>query len=193
MLQTMTRWRHQKVFKSRKTIKLTCSFQHTCSVWPLLPACQFIINNFRKGAYTDAFTTEWRAEIGAWQCYQWIADVCKEAGILGLNFQSNMSFWNVEKLTVVSHLCRIPEHHTVELTGHVSQLHSLWGNRKEPAHCLLVLWSRTSILLEHFLKLGFLSRKLQKRFWTRKCAFGEWRREGNVPTWVRCFFHFFFH
>lgn len=37
-------------FKSRKTIKLTCSFQQTYSIWPMLLACHFRINSFRKAA-----------------------------------------------------------------------------------------------------------------------------------------------
>ena len=43
---------------------------------------------FQEGSYTNEFTTEWRAEMRAWPCYQWTADVCRTAGICILNFQS---------------------------------------------------------------------------------------------------------
>ena len=78
--------------------------------WTYASGMSFQSKQLQKGSYTDAFTTEWRAEISTWQRYQCRADVCRGAGIRGLNAQSGTIHWNAEKLTVASHLCRIPEY-----------------------------------------------------------------------------------
>lgn len=96
-------------FKNRKTTKLTCSFQQTYSIWPMLPACNFLNKQLQKGSYTDVFTTAWRAEIST------NGAINKEqmfAGGLGSEvwIPSDMIFWNAEQPTVVSDLCRIPEY-----------------------------------------------------------------------------------
>lgn len=76
----------RKLTQEQKTTKLACSFQLTYCIWPMLPACHFEI--LQKGKlHTHAFTTEGRAEISPWRCYQGRAEVCGGAGSCGLNSQ----------------------------------------------------------------------------------------------------------
>ena len=138
-------------FKSRKTIKLTCSFQQTYSIWPMLLACHFRINSFRKAATQ---TNSQQSEELQWEPDRVINEQQMFAGQLGSAIWISRIHELLECIFLKSLLLsvtsvRIPEHHTTELFGCENQLCSLWGKSEEQAHCLLVLlpvfWSYQKI------------------------------------------------
>ena len=182
-------------FKSRKTIKLTCSFQQTYSIWPMLLACHFRINSFRKAA--TQMNSQQSEEL-KWEPDRVINEQQMFAGQLGsaIWIPEYMSLWNVFKKKKKAYCCQSPLLESPNTTPQnylAVRTNSIpYEGKVSNKHIAFLSCYLCFDLIRKLLKTGILVKKTSERFLNLEMCICRVQKERRKLSYISRMLLFFF-